>query len=532
MTTKKLSYFKSRLDPPENVPTTTEKPVFSYFGSMKPFGQGDEFEVNKTFLDNILNKGYLTTKEQPKKAFDNAFTTASSFGGKNAFIGDEVKVGTSMKVTFKSQTKTSPKLRKSSEDLTTSMSSNDVTPTLPSETTLTSELLTQELSTTLEPDSTKSKPKNDQTSNSTPTSMPSTISTESSVSLRKESPLSKLTTASSVSSVVKDTTPSTFSRLTTITSVSTQLPIFSEISTATDENLFATEKEVTENANDRITTSPTSIFRLWESYAIPDQFSQSGGLQGLYQGSSNDNVIDYNNGDKNSEFSWHESSPLEPMIKGNWLEWLASKSKLKEPEEEMIGSYSHQVPNILQPNFGDGGMSDDKYIVQTSISVPNSAAIDDTIVGYIKSDKDAIAKVKQDKNDLRTGKIDENFNNGTSSFLLSDSNTRDILYVDIIENEKVAEKSIKNLSDNGVQIVTHTPQNNNNTTDNYRYDNDITDQEVTYKSLAANGDSDTNPDESYQEVVNQNNKLVDILKSTLEMQAYLLDRVVAFFVNK
>ena len=41
----------------------------------------------------------------------------------------------------------------------------------------------------------------------------------------------------------------------------------------------------------------------------------------------------------------------------------------------------------------------------------------------------------------------------------------------------------------------------------------------------------TEDDSSYQEVVNQNNKLVDILKSTLEMQAYLLDRVVAFFVN-
>ena len=37
--------------------------------------------------------------------------------------------------------------------------------------------------------------------------------------------------------------------------------------------------------------------------------------------------------------------------------------------------------------------------------------------------------------------------------------------------------------------------------------------------------------ESYQAVVDQNNKLVDILQSTLEMQAYLLDKIVAFFIK-
>ena len=233
------------------------------------------------------------------------------------------------------------------------------------------------------------------------------------------------------------------------------------------------------------------------------------------------------------DFSWNEDniSPLDPILKGNWLEWLASKSKLKQPKRSNYQSdasyyndvqeYNNKVnaqpakpPNILDDSKWDSsGLSKDKYIVQTSFIVTDKPQIDEVIKALIETTPSP-PRVPQYK-----------FDDDRKPFLLSDENTRDILYYDIIENEGVAES-------NRVEVVFHKSEPDITQTTEKSTTEDliefIDDNEVITTTEATDGDAN---EESYQEVVNQNNKLVDILKSTLEMQAYLLDKVVAFFVN-
>ena len=97
-----------------------------------------------------------------------------------------------------------------------------------------------------------------------------------------------------------------------------------------------------------------------------------------------------------------------------------------------------------------------------------------------------------------------------SPFLLSDLNTRDILYHDIVETNATETSMTSSAS-----II------NIKSTETYTVDST-----ETYTV-----DATATPVESYQAVVDQNHKLVDILQSTLEMQAYLLDKIVAFFIK-
>jgi hypothetical protein len=280
-------------------------------------------------------------------------------------------------------------------------------------------------------------------------------------------------------------------------------------------NDIAQSNQITNN-----NANQSSIFRLWESYAIP-QFSPSSSVR------PTNNFADFSsqqNTDEIGDFSWNDVNdsplPIEPLLKGNWLEWLASKSKLSPSKKAHSLVYnpndyknqgiqstspSTKIPNLLDDqNWGSNGLSKDKYIVQTSFIVTEKPTVDDTVNSYVSNNIDTSG----------TNKDEEII--GRKPFLLSDDNTRDILYYDIIESEVGAES-------NRVEVVYATEA----ALPAVSITNDVGgfSEESTEPNDYAEDDS------SYQEVVNQNNKLVDILKSTLEMQAYLLDRVVAFFVN-
>ena len=117
-------------------------------------------------------------------------------------------------------------------------------------------------------------------------------------------------------------------------------------------------------------------------------------------------------------------------------------------------------------------------------------------------------------NDENNDRIDyvypaSNDDNENTPFLLADLNTRDTLYHDIVETNET-ETPIR--SSSIISIVS---------TETYTVESTET---FTVDATAT-------PVESYQAVVDQNHKLVDILQSTLEMQAYLLDKIVAFFIK-
>ena len=174
---------------------------------------------------------------------------------------------------------------------------------------------------------------------------------------------------------------------------------------------------------------------------------------------------------------------LEPLVNGDWLSWLASKSKLKdivEPtEEETREEYEYFLKHT-------NGGSDILYYEEYD-EVTNNDEID-----IIEDDHydNLIYTQEQDR----------------KPFLLSDLNTRDILYHDIVEFNASTPHYVTAQISSTVQPL---------------YSTDVTTKHTVV----------TTPGNKYSEVVDQNNKLVDILKSTLEMQAFLMDKLVAFFIK-
>ena len=248
-----------------------------------------------------------------------------------------------------------------------------------------------------------------------------------------------------------------------------------------------------------------------------------------------------------------ETAPLwnsyEDLGSLGWLEWLASKSKLKDIKKEEEDSvddanghydYDHDQlynqNNILYDQNNDNlndHNKDESYDFEdddrTTEDVIYQSAKDDldsflnnypdnlfeTIANYedwetptpISNTVEYETNYDKDHENLDEPTIDYIYpvinEEDDTPFLLSDFNTRDILYHDIVET-------------NSTQATTEAETSTNTTTTA----TEVYTVETTATSV-----------ESYQAVVDQNNKLVDILQSTLEMQAYLLDKIVAFFIK-
>ncbi len=172
-------------------------------------------------------------------------------------------------------------------------------------------------------------------------------------------------------------------------------------------------------------------------------------------------------------------------MNGDWLEWLASKSKLKDTKE---------------PTEEETRVEYEKFLKHTQ---DNSESVYYEEYYDIIEDGDGIDMLK----DNLSGNLIFTEDKDRKPFLLSDLNTRDILYQDIIEYNTSTPQYITAQTYSTSQPLYNT-------------------EEKTYSST-----SSTTPATKYSEVVDQNNKLVDILKSTLEMQAFLMDKLVSFFVK-
>ena len=214
-----------------------------------------------------------------------------------------------------------------------------------------------------------------------------------------------------------------------------------------------------------------------------------------------DEITD-NNHDLNQEsfdnFEWapnsgvDDTSPspsslldIKPLVNGDWLAWLASKSKLKNAKEPTEEETREEYEKFLKHT-------------QDNLESVYYEEYDD-----ILDDGDGINALEENLYDNLIFTEDKE----RKPFLLSDLNTRDILYQDIIEYNTSSPQYITAQTYSTSQPLYSTEERTDSST------------------------SSTTPATKYSEVVDQNNKLVDILKSTLEMQAFLMDKLVSFFVK-
>ncbi len=545
VTTNQLNNYKTQLDITQNLPkfstttytTTTAKPVFSYFNNFGLPGEEEKFEINKNLLDEILTENH--EKELARR---------------NGFLGyPPVQVGTSFTV---SNMATKPKQDSETPQTTTktpAIKEEIIQPRVPVFIKRLTDSVTTTVKTTTTPTTTTTRTTTTTTMQTTTEQVPDKTTTFSFDNYDFDTTTE---TPQDISALVEqlqfedqqqvnDYYPSNNVQTSPTpppNPTSTLMTLISHLTGDEGEKTAAASGGGGDNFNSFTqqhssnNNNNSSIFRLWESYALPQFSAKPTTSTNNFADSYSSNFPDLQETNDNinnlEDFSWNEDniSPLDPILKGNWLEWLASKSKLKQPKRSNYQSdasyyndvqdYNNKVnaqptraPNILDDSKWDSsGLSKDKYIVQTSFIVTDKPQIDEVIKALIETNPSP-PRVPQYK-----------FDDDRKPFLLSDENTRDILYYDIIENEGVAES-------NRVEVVFHKSESDitQTTTDKATTEDFIQfidDNEVTATTEATDGD-----EESYQEVVNQNNKLVDILKSTLEMQAYLLDKVVAFFVN-
>jgi len=207
---------------------------------------------------------------------------------------------------------------------------------------------------------------------------------------------------------------------------------------------------------------------------------------------------------------WNDSptSPLEPIFSGDWLTWLASRSKLKQLKERELKQ--QQLLDRLKDHKPPQEIKDTSVFFST----PHEEII--VYPNYEKTVDDHEYILKYDTEDQSqeyvgdTGSYDVEEDDPRTPFLLSDLNTRDILYYDIVEQN----------SPTTVQPISTTATTTAATTAT------TTTTITTDKTVF-----ETEQPGSYEEVVNQNNQLVEMLHSTLEMQAYILDKIVSFFIK-
>ena len=537
VTTNQLNNYKNQLDITQNLPkistttTTTAKPVFSYFNNFGLPGEEEKFEINKNLLDEILTENH--EKELARR---------------NGFLGyPPVQVGTSFTVS-----NIATKTKQDYETLQTTTNTPDVKeeiiqPRVPVfikrlkdsvtttvKTTTTTRTTTTTMQTTTEqvPDKTTTF-SFDNYDFDTTTETPQEISALVEQLKFEDQQVNDYYPSNNVQTSPTPPPYPTSTLMTLINQLTGDEGEKTAAASGNGDNFNSFTQQHSSNSNNN-----SSIFRLWESYALPQFSAKPTTSTNDFADSFSSNFPDFQETNDNinnlEDFSWNEDniSPLDPILKGNWLEWLASKSKLKQPKRSNYQSdasyyndvqeYNNKVnaqptkaPNILDDSKWDSsGLSKDKYIVQTSFIVTDKPQIDEVIKALIETTPSP-PRVPQYK-----------FDDDRKPFLLSDENTRDILYYDIIENEGVAESNrVEVVYHKSEPDITQTTTEKSTTEDLIKF---IDDNEVITTTEATDGDAN---EESYQEVVNQNNKLVDILKSTLEMQAYLLDKVVAFFVN-
>ena len=537
VTTNQLNNYKTQLDITQNLPkistttTTTAKPVFSYFNNFGLPGEEEKFEINKNLLDEILTENH--EKELARR---------------NGFLGyPPVQVGTSFTVS-----NIATKTKQDYETLQTTTNTPDVKeeiiqPRVPVfikrlkdsvtttvKTTTTTRTTTTTMQTTTEqvPDKTTTF-SFDNYDFDTTTETPQEISALAEQLKFEDQQVNDYYPSNNVQTSPTPPHYPTSTLMTLINQLTGDEGEKTAAASGNGDNFNSFTQQHSSNSNNN-----SSIFRLWESYALPQFSAKPTTSTNDFADSFSSNFPDFQETNDNinnlEDFSWNEDniSPLDPILKGNWLEWLASKSKLKQPKRSNYQSdasyyndvqeYNNKVnaqptkaPNILDDSKWDSsGLSKDKYIVQTSFIVTDKPQIDEVIKALIETTPSP-PRVPQYK-----------FDDDRKPFLLSDENTRDILYYDIIENEGVAESNrVEVVYHKSEPDITQTTAEKSTTEDLIKF---IDDNEVITTTEATDGDAN---EESYQEVVNQNNKLVDILKSTLEMQAYLLDKVVAFFVN-
>lgn len=177
---------------------------------------------------------------------------------------------------------------------------------------------------------------------------------------------------------------------------------------------------------------------------------------------------------------------IQPLVNGDWLAWLASKSKLKDTKE---------------PTEEETRVEYEKFLKHTQ---DNSESVYYEEYYDIIEDGDGIDMLEDNLSDNQIFTKDKD----RKPFLLSDLNTRDILYQDIIEYNTSTPQYITAQTYSTSQPLYSTEEKTDSSTS-----------------------STSTPATKYSEVIDQNNKLMDILKSTLEMQAFLMDKLVSFFVK-
>ena len=537
VTTNQLNNYKTQLDITQNLSkistttTTTAKPVFSYFNNFGLPGEEEKFEINKNLLDEILTENH--EKELARR---------------NGFLGyPPVQVGTSFTVsniaTKTKQDYETPQTTTNTPDVKEEIIQprvpvfikrlkDSVTTTVKTTTTTRTTTTTMQTTTEQVPDKTTTF-SFDNYDFDTTTETPQEISALVEQLQFEDQQVNDYYPSNNVQTSPTPPHYPTSTLMTLINQLTGDEGEKTAAASGNGDNFNSFTQQHSSNSNNN-----SSIFRLWESYALPQFSAKPTTSTNDFADSFSSNFPDFQETNDNinnlEDFSWNEDniSPLDPILKGNWLEWLASKSKLKQPKRSNYQSdasyyndvqeYNNKVnaqptkaPNILDDSKWDSsGLSKDKYIVQTSFIVTDKPQIDEVIKALIETTPSP-PRVPQYK-----------FDDDRKPFLLSDENTRDILYYDIIENEGVAESNrVEVVYHKSEPDITQTTAEKSTTEDLIEF---IDHNEVITTTEATDGDAN---EESYQEVVNQNNKLVDILKSTLEMQAYLLDKVVAFFVN-
>ena len=537
VTTNQLNNYKTQLDITQNLPkistttTTTAKPVFSYFNNFGLPGEEEKFEINKNLLDEIL-----TENHEKELARRNGFLGYPPVQVETSFTVSNIATKTKQDYETPQTTTNTPDVKEEiiqpRVPVFIKRLKDSVTTTVKTTTTTRTTTTTMQTTTEQVPDKTTTF-SFDNYDFDTTTETPQEISALVEQLKFEDQQVNDYYPSNNVQTSPTPPHYPTSTLMTLINQLTGDEGEKTAAASGNGDNFNSFTQQHSSNSNNN-----SSIFRLWESYALPQFSAKPTTSTNDFADSFSSNFPDFQETNDNinnlEDFSWNEDniSPLDPILKGNWLEWLASKSKLKQPKRSNYQSdasyyndvqeYNNKVnaqptkaPNILDDSKWDSsGLSKDKYIVQTSFIVTDKPQIDEVIKALIETTPSP-PRVPQYK-----------FDDDRKPFLLSDENTRDILYYDIIENEGVAESNrVEVVYHKSEPDITQTTTEKSTTEDLIQF---IDDNEVITTTEAIDGDAN---EESYQEVVNQNNKLVDILKSTLEMQAYLLDKVVAFFVN-